>query len=215
MTYLITAGPTREPIDPVRYLTNRSSGKMGYAIAKAGVKKGHRIILISGPTSLDIPDGCDLIPVETAEEMAEAVANWLPHTDVAIFAAAVSDYRVKTYSEQKIKKSPARDEITLELIKNPDLLAEARSKHQYEGLLIGFAAETENVLENAKAKLSRKGCDVILANDVSRPQEGFDADQNNITAVFPEGEQELGTHSKTHLGELIIDLSLELLKKNK
>lgn len=211
MTYLITAGPTREPIDPVRYLTNRSSGKMGYAIAAAAARQGHRVILVSGPTTLDIPDGCDLIPVETAQEMADAVQNWLPKADVAIMAAAVSDYRMKEYQEKKMKKTPEQDGLTLELVKNPDILASARSEHHFQGLLVGFAAETHDVMENARQKLKRKGCDLLLVNDVSRPNEGFDADENTLIALFPDGEErDLGTHCKQSLADKIIALCGEM-----
>lgn len=206
MTFLITAGPTREPIDPVRYLSNHSSGKMGYAIAAAAAKKGHRVILISGPTILNVPDGCDLIPVETAADMSQAVGNWIARADIVIMAAAVADFRPVEYKEQKIKKTPGSDRMTLELIKNPDILVEAKSVHDYEGLLVGFAAETENVLHNAREKLNRKKCDIILANDVSHPGEGFNSDQNTIIAVFPNEEKELGSHSKAHLGGLIVAL---------
>lgn len=213
MTFLITAGPTREPIDPVRYLSNRSSGKMGYAIAGAASHKGCRVILISGPTQIEVPDGCDFIPVETASEMSDAVAHWLPRADVAIMSAAVSDYRIKEYHEQKMKKEDGVDELTLTLVKNPDILAEARSVHGFPGLLVGFAAETENIKENAIKKLERKGCDLILANDVSRPGEGFDSDLNTLLAFYADGEKELGSHTKEHLGEVIIELCDEFLKK--
>jgi len=165
MTFLITAGPTREPIDPVRYISNHSSGKMGYAIAGAASQRGHRVILVSGPTQIDIPDGVDYIPVETAQEMYEMVVKWLDVADVVVCTAAVADYRVADYSEQKIKKSD--DELTLRLVKNPDILGLLRQKHGYRGVLAGFAAETENVVENAKTKLRKKCCDFIFANDVS------------------------------------------------
>ncbi len=213
MTFLITAGPTREPIDPVRYLSNHSSGKMGYAIAAAAAKKGHRVILISGPTILNVPSGCDLIPVETAADMSQAVGNWISRVDVAIMAAAVADFRPVEYQTQKIKKTTETDMMTLELIKNPDILAEARSIHGYGGLLVGFAAETENVLHNAREKLNRKKCDLILANDVSQPNEGFNSDQNTITAVYPDKEVELGSHSKTHLGALILELCEDFVRR--
>ncbi len=212
MTILITAGPTREPIDPVRYLSNYSSGKMGYAIAEAAARDHHRVILISGPTSLEIPSGVDYLPVETADEMAEAVSVWLGVADIAIMTAAVADYRVKDISLQKRKKDPDRDEMTLELIKNRDILAEARSVHQFPGLLVGFAAETESLIENAQAKLARKGCDLLMANDVSNSV--FGSDQNTLVAVFPDRIESLGSHSKAYLGERIIDLCVRLQKEN-
>jgi len=213
MTFLITAGPTREPLDPVRYLSNHSSGKMGYAIAAAAAKKGHRVILISGPTNLDIPDGVDFIPVETAQEMYEAVKGWISNCEIAIFAAAVADFKAASYSEQKIKKSPGQDTMTLELIKNVDILGSVRKNLEYNGLLAGFAAETENVLENARIKLTRKNCDVIFANDVSNQEIGFNSDKNAIHMVTPNKEEFLGQHSKEHLSSLIVNACLALQEK--
>lgn len=204
MTYLITAGPTREPLDPVRYISNHSSGKMGYAIAEAAAKKGNRVILISGPTEIDVPGGVDFIPVKTAVEMAEAVGYWISKAQVAIMTAAVSDYRAKEVSPQKIKKQEGVDELTLQLVKNPDILAEARTKHNFQGFLVGFAAETENLLENAKAKLARKGCDLILANDVSKGV--FGSDQNHLHAVFPDEVEDLGAASKDELAAVIVGI---------
>jgi len=204
MTYLLTAGPTREPLDPVRYLSNHSSGKMGYAIAKAAVKAEHRVILISGPTTIDVPDGVDFIPVETAAEMAEAVAYWISKADVAIMTAAVADFRAKEFSTQKIKKTPGQENLTIELIKNPDILKDARAVNDFQGLLVGFAAETENLIENAQSKLERKGCDLILANDVS--QNVFGSDDNTLIAVYKDRVEELGTNTKERLGELIVKL---------
>lgn len=210
MTLLITAGPTREPIDPVRYLSNHSSGKMGYAIAAAAAKKGHRVILISGPTNIDIPDGVDFIPVETAQEMYEAVKGWISVCEIAIFAAAVADFRIAHYSEQKIKKAVDQDTMSLELVKNIDILGSVREDFGYQGVLAGFAAETENVLENARAKLTRKNCDLIFANDVSKPGIGFNSDQNMIHVITSDTEEPLGQHSKEHLGTLIIEKCLDV-----
>ncbi len=205
MKFLITAGPTQEPIDPVRYLSNRSSGKMGYAIAEAAVKAGHQAVLISGPTGLDIPDGTDYIPVETAREMEEAVQYWIKGCEVAIMTAAVSDYRMDTIAPQKLKKQEGVDTLTLELVKNPDILANIRKDGTYDGILVGFAAETENLIKNAQAKLERKGCDMILANDVSKGQV-FGSDKNTLYAVYSDTVKELGTHSKQHLAHIIISL---------
>jgi phosphopantothenoylcysteine synthetase/decarboxylase len=179
---LVTAGPTREPIDPVRYLTNRSSGKMGYAIADAARHAGHTVLLISGPTSLDVPAGVDFILVETASEMFAAVASFLPRMDAAIFAAAVADYTPAAPASSKIKKSG--DRLSLELVKTKDILGSARSEIGFAGFLVGFAAETENVEANARNKLSAKGCDLIIANDVSRSDIGFDAHENEALLVF-------------------------------
>ena len=148
MNILVTAGPTREALDPVRYLTNRSSGKMGYALANAGAQLGHRVTLVSGPTSLDIPINVDYIPVETAQEMFEAVSIHIAGQDAAIFSAAVADYRPAAFAENKIKKFSER--LMLELVRNADILGSARSEFSYEGILVGFAAETEKLEENAK-----------------------------------------------------------------
>jgi phosphopantothenoylcysteine synthetase/decarboxylase len=182
MKILITAGPTREAIDPVRFLTNRSSGKMGYAIADAAVHAGHQVLLVSGPTSLDVPAGVDFIPVESAAEMYEVVARYLPKMDAAFFAAAVADYTPAHVSGQKIKKEG--DCLSLELVKTRDILGSARQVMGFEGFLVGFAAETEHLEENARAKLEKKGCDLIVANDVSRSDIGFDSEENEALLVF-------------------------------
>jgi len=181
---LVTAGPTREPIDPVRYLTNRSSGKMGYAIADAAAHAGHSVLLISGPTSLDVPEGVDFIPVETAAEMFAAVATYLPRMEAAVYAAAVADYTPAIPATQKIKKSGGS--LSLELVKTKDILGSARSEMGFTGFLVGFAAETENIESNARLKLAAKGCDLIVANDVSRTDIGFDSHENEALLVFPD-----------------------------
>lgn len=182
MKILITAGPTREALDPVRFLTNRSSGKMGYAIADAAVHAGHQVLLVSGPTSLDVPAGVDFIPVESAAEMYEVVARYLPKMDAAFFTAAVADFTPAGFSSQKIKKSG--EKMILELIKTRDILGSARQMMGFLGFLVGFAAETENVEANARMKLEAKGCDLIVANDVSRSDIGFDSDENEAFLVF-------------------------------
>lgn len=208
MTILITAGPTREAIDPVRYLTNRSSGKMGYAIANVAAGKGQRVILISGPTDtgLDVPDGVDFIPVESTAEMYEAVERWIGKADVAIFAAAVADYRPMEEAEQKIKK--VGEEMTLKLVKNPDILGSARGKFLFEGTLIGFAAETENVVENARGKLIRKGCDMVVANDVSRKDIGFDANENEVILVFRDDEESVAKADKHRIAHSVVEVAM-------
>ena len=203
MTVLITAGPTREPIDPVRYLTNKSSGRMGYALAAAAVAAGHRVILVSGPTALDVPEGVDFIPVESAIDMYEAVKHWIGKAGIGIFAAAVADYRPASVPGQKIKKSS--DRMTLELVKNPDILASARTEFDFHGALIGFAAETEKLEEHARIKLEKKGADLIVANDVSRPGIGFDSEQNEILLVYPDRSEPVPPDSKTHLAHIIIE----------
>jgi phosphopantothenoylcysteine synthetase/decarboxylase len=162
---IVTAGPTHEPIDPVRYIANRSSGKQGFAIAAALAAKGARVTLIAGPVALEAPPGVTRIDVQTAREMAAAVEAALP-ADVAILVAAVADWRVES-AGQKIKKDGSGARPTLTLVENPDILAGLASSPKRPKLLIGFAAETENVIENAKAKLTKKGCDWIVANDVS------------------------------------------------
>ena len=202
MKILITAGPTREPLDPVRYLTNRSSGKMGYALAHAAASVGHHVLLVSGPTQLDVPDGVDFLPVETAREMFEAVERHLPLQDIGIFAAAVADYRPAEVSPQKIKKSG--DTLTLELVRNPDIVGSARTAFGFRGTLVGFAAETENVLANAAEKLDRKGCDLVIANDVSQPGIGFDSDRNHVHLVFPDRTRSLPPDEKHHLAHELV-----------
>jgi len=204
MHILITAGPTREAIDPVRYLSNHSSGKMGYAIAGAASHEKHKVTLISGPTDLDVPPGVDFIPVESAQDMYNAVERRINDADAAIFAAAVADYRPANVPEQKIKKTG--DTMTLELVKNPDILASARPVFDYKGILFGFAAETENVIENARGKLIKKRCDCIVANDVSRSDIGFNSSENEITFVFKENEEALPKLEK-------IQVALEIVKK--
>ena len=208
MTILITAGPTREAIDPVRYLTNRSSGKMGYALAEAAQGHGHRVILISGPTLIDVPDGIDFIPIESAADMYQAVEHWIAQADIAVFAAAVADYRPAQIAGQKIKKTG--DTMTLELVRTPDILASARSQFNFPGTLVGFAAETENVEENARGKLKRKNCDLIVANDVSRKDIGFDSSENEVTLVYPDRTAPLPKDSKEHLAHHLIELIEEL-----
>ena len=182
MKILITSGPTREAIDPVRFLTNRSSGKMGYAIADAAVHAGHQVLLVSGPTSLDVPAGVDFIPVESAAEMYEVVARYLPKMDAAFFAAAVADFTPAGVSSQNIKKNG--DKMILEVIKTKDILGSARQRMGFGGFLVGFAAETENLEANARMKLEEKGCDLIVANDVSRSDIGFDSHENEAFLVF-------------------------------
>ena len=181
---------------------------MGYAIAAAAVKAGHRVILVSGPTTIEVPEGVDFIPVETAAEMSEAVGYWITKAEVAIFTAAVADFRAKEVSSQKIKKKVDQESLTIELVKNPDILKEARAVHNFNGLLVGFAAETENLIENAQAKLKRKGCDLILANDVS--ENVFGSDENTLIAVYEDTIEELGTNTKEQLGKVIIKLCDEM-----
>jgi phosphopantothenoylcysteine decarboxylase / phosphopantothenate---cysteine ligase len=178
-TVLITAGPTREKIDPARYLTNRSSGRMGYAMAEAALRRGARVLLVSGPTSIVPPGAAELTRVESAEQMLEAALNLLPQATIVIKTAAVSDYRANTVSPQKIKRKGA---ITLEFEPTPDILKEISARKQSQ-IVVGFAAETENVLENARQKLASKKLDAIVVNDVSREGFGFDSDRNEVTII--------------------------------
>ncbi len=185
MRFLVTAGPTREPIDPVRYLSNRSSGKMGYAIADAAIDAGHEVILISGPVNLDPPRGAELVSVSTSDEMFAAVQQEAPRCDVLVMCAAVADYKPKQFSKTKIKKRDAN--LSLELIPTRDILA-SLPKQDRQFIVIGFAAETENVEANARHKLQEKNCDIVVANDVSRADSGMESDQNEVTILFRNGE---------------------------
>lgn len=189
MRILITAGPTREPIDPVRYLSNRSSGRMGYALAQAAREAGHAVTLVSGPTDLAPPAGANFVPVETAKQMFDAVGGMIKAHEVAIFSAAVADYRPVEVATEKIKKSEPR--ITLELERTPDILGSARVQFGFEGFLVGFAAETQDVLPEAHGKLRRKACDLVVANDVSKPGIGFESNENEVTLCLPGGKAHL------------------------
>ena len=201
---LVTAGPTHEPIDPVRYIANRSSGKQGYAIAIAAAGAGADVVLVSGPVNLPRPQGVTVVDVESARDMLEAVERALP-ADVAIFAAAVADWRVANAGAQKIKKQAGKTTPDLALTENPDILSTiAHRASGRPGLVIGFAAETENVLANAKAKLAKKGCDWILANDVS-PETGImGGDRNTIQLVTASGVEAWPPQSKEDVAATLI-----------
>ena len=208
---LVTAGPTNEYIDPVRFITNKSSGKQGYALAKSLAKKGFNTTLISGPTNLEIDNSINLINVETADEMFKATQNNLP-VDVAIFSAAVADFKVKKKKIEKIKK---QEYSKLELEKNKDIL-DYVSKHNSlrPKLVIGFAAETENVKENAKKKLTEKNCDWIIANDVSNKLIGFDSDFNEVSIFYKNKEiddEKLVMKKKSEISDEIIDRVIKQL----
>ena len=212
MNILITAGPTREALDPVRYLTNRSSGKMGYALAEAARDAGHKVTLISGPVNLSAPDDIELIRIESAKEMFLAVESQISKAAVAIFSAAVADYRPATQATQKIKKSSHR--LTLELEKTEDILGSARQVFGFSGILVGFAAETENLIANAQDKLTRKDCDLVIANDVSQIGIGFDSSENAVTLCFPgEKSMPLPKQSKTLLARELIQQIEQLATK--
>ncbi len=208
MNILVTAGPTREPLDPVRFISNRSSGKMGYELAAAFARADHTVLLVSGPTALDVPDGIDFLPVETAAEMHAAVSHHIGRMDIAIFAAAVADYTPAAIAPQKLKKSA--DTITLELVKTPDILGSARTVFGFTGTLVGFAAETENLEAHARGKLTRKGCDLVVANDVSKPGIGFDSNHNEVLLVYPNHNEALPLASKHDLAHQLVQAILEL-----
>jgi phosphopantothenoylcysteine decarboxylase / phosphopantothenate---cysteine ligase len=212
-TILITAGPTCEDIDPVRFLTNRSSGKMGYALAEAANRRGAHVVLVSGPTDLKIPDGVDWIPVRATEEMHRAVRERAASAQVVIMAAAVSDYRPAAQHDKKLKRNEGS--FTLELEPTPDILAElGREKHGQ--ILVGFAAETNAVAENARGKLVRKGADMIVANDVTQEGAGFDTDTNIVTFYLRDGREiSLPKLSKFEVANQILDRVLEVQKHSK
>ncbi|HSP66171.1 MAG TPA: bifunctional phosphopantothenoylcysteine decarboxylase/phosphopantothenate--cysteine ligase CoaBC [Bryobacteraceae bacterium] len=207
-TVLITAGPTQEPLDPVRYLSNRSSGKMGYALAEAAASRGARVILVSGPVSLAAPAGVELISVRTAAEMRKAVLDHLEPATMIIKAAAVADYQCTNPPRQKVKKTAAR--MSLELDPTPDILAEAGRK-KGDRLLVGFAAETENLIEEARRKLQSKNCDMVVANLVSQAGIGFESDENEVTLVLRTGETiPVPRASKAAIAQRIFDEMLKL-----
>jgi phosphopantothenoylcysteine decarboxylase/phosphopantothenate--cysteine ligase len=204
---LVTAGGTREAIDPVRFLGNRSSGKMGYAIAEAAQNRGARVILISGPTALRSPVGCEFIGITTAEEMRNAVLDRLAEATVVIKSAAVADYRPVVRADQKIKRIGP---LTLELVPTEDILAEVVEKRRPGTLVIGFAAETQNPLEQGRAKLFRKGVDAIVVNDVSRPGLGFDSENNAATFLTTTTAIDLPEMDKRRLADRILDETIAL-----
>ena len=188
MRFLVTAGPTREPIDPVRYISNRSSGKMGYAIAEAALEAGHDVVLISGPVNLTAPRDAKFVSVSTNDEMFDAVHEYADQCDVCILCAAVADYRPANVSDTKIKKRG--EQFSLELIRTRDILDSLGRQSDRQFLLIGFAAETNHVEENAAQKLREKNCDIIIANDVSSAKSGMESDENEVTILFRNGEKE-------------------------
>ena len=212
-TILITAGPTCEDLDPVRYLTNRSSGKMGYALATAAQRRGAHVILVSGPTDLPAPEGVDWVPVRTTQQMRDAVIERAPQATIIIKAAAVSDYRPIAPKSQKMKRGSER--LTLELEPTPDILAElGRTKSTQ--ILIGFAAETENVAASARSKLERKNADMIVANDVTQEGAGFDTDTNVVTLYLrSDREIALPKLTKAEVAEKILNQALELRHQSK
>ena len=208
-TVLITAGPTREKIDPVRYLTNRSSGRMGYALAEAALRRGARVLLVSGPTSINPAGGAELTRVETAEEMWKAVMNLLPESTIVIKTAAVSDYKAKSEAAQKIKRTGP---LTLELEATVDILGEIVRQKESQ-LVIGFAAETQNALENARTKLAKKSLDAIVVNDVSREGIGFDSERNAVTIITHDEVVEVPETTKWEVAQRVLDHVIKLRKR--
>jgi phosphopantothenoylcysteine decarboxylase / phosphopantothenate---cysteine ligase len=184
--FLVTAGPTREPIDPVRYISNRSSGKMGYAITNAALAAGHEVVLISGPVHIDPPRVAQLICVSTSDEMFYAVNQHVCDCDVFVMCAAVADYKPAKISATKIKKRAA--DFSLELVPTRDILV-SLSTQDRQFLVVGFAAETNDVEKNAGRKLQEKNLDIVVANDVSAPDAGMEADENEVTILFRDGER--------------------------
>ena len=211
---LITAGPTREPLDPARYISNRSSGKMGYALARTAYRRGADVTLISGPTALPCPEGVRRFLVQTAEEMRSAVLEHFPAATVILKAAAVADFRPETTSADKVKKEQAT--LSLGLTANPDILQElGEKKNAARQLLVGFAAESSNLLSEGKRKLQKKNLDLIAVNNINREDTGFEVDTNQITLIDHENVIELPLTSKERTADLILDHVLTLLRAQK
>jgi phosphopantothenoylcysteine decarboxylase/phosphopantothenate--cysteine ligase len=210
-TVLITGGPTREKIDPARYLTNRSSGRMGYALAEAALRRGARVLLVSGPTALTPPGAAEVTRVESAEQMRDAVLNLLPQATMVIKSAAVSDYRAKVVSPQKMKR---KGPVTLELEPTDDILKEISARKQAQ-IVVGFAAETENVLENARQKLAAKNLDAIVVNDVSREGIGFDSERNQVTIITHDEVIEVPETTKWEVAQRVLDQVVRIRQRRK
>ncbi|MDK9707691.1 MAG: bifunctional phosphopantothenoylcysteine decarboxylase/phosphopantothenate--cysteine ligase CoaBC [Desulforhopalus sp.] len=209
--FLVTAGPTREPIDPARYLSNRSTGKMGYAVAQAASRRGAEVLLVSGPSSLPCPPGVSLLKVQTAQQMCEAVLASAAEQAVIVKAAAVADYRPATVSEHKVKKENIAKELILE--RNPDILLELGKRKTPGQILVGFAAESTNLLEEGRRKLKSKNLDLIAVNDISGESTGFEVESNQILLVSATGTETLPHTSKLHSADLLLDRIKQLLPK--
>jgi phosphopantothenoylcysteine decarboxylase/phosphopantothenate--cysteine ligase len=209
--FVVTAGPTREPIDPIRFLSNRSSGKMGYAIAAAAIDAGHEVILISGPVCLTPPRGARLIRSMTSYEMNDAVQTALPECDVLVMCAAVADYKPARISATKIKKR--EENFSLELVPTRDILRSLPAQHRC--FVVGFAAETNDVEEHARAKLAAKNCDMLVANDVSDPAVGMERDENAVTVFCRGGETKSISHaSKKKIARELVKIILREREKS-
>lgn len=206
---VITAGPTREPIDPVRFISNHSSGKQGYAIARAAVELGAETVLVSGPVSLPVPPGVQMMPVETAQEMLDTCAGEIP-ADIAIFTAAVADWRVAVEAPEKLKKT-GDGPPSLVLAENPDILATIARSAKRPHIVVGFAAETERVTEHAAQKLKKKGCDLIVANDVSRDSGVFGGDRNTVHLVSASGIEDWPQMSKDEVAQKLMERLAQML----
>ncbi|MEZ8018214.1 phosphopantothenoylcysteine decarboxylase [Vibrio splendidus] len=208
---LITAGPTREAIDPVRYITNHSSGKMGYALAEAAAKQGATVTLISGPVSLATPNKVNRIDVDSAQQMFDAVSANAAQHDIFISCAAVADYRPETIADQKLKKVDGKDDMTIQMVKNPDIVASVASMTEGRPFTVGFAAETQDVEKYARDKLERKNLDMICANDVSVEGQGFNSSSNELHLYWKDGDKSLPLDSKDTLGFQILDQIQQLI----
>ncbi|MHC0046122.1 bifunctional phosphopantothenoylcysteine decarboxylase/phosphopantothenate--cysteine ligase CoaBC [Vibrio campbellii] len=208
---LITAGPTREAIDPVRYISNHSSGKMGFALANAAAQLGAKVTLVSGPVSLNTPAGVERINVASAQEMHDAVMAHAPSHDAFISCAAVADYRPENVASQKLKKTENNDQMAINMVKNPDIVATVANMTEQRPFTVGFAAETNDVETYARGKLVKKNLDMICANDVSVEGQGFNSNDNAITLFWPEGEQALALESKEALSFRILEKMHELM----
>jgi len=202
---LVSAGPTYEDIDPVRFLGNRSSGKMGFAIAAAAVARGAQVTLVAGPVHLSTPEGVRRVDVRSAAQMHRAVMDALP-VDVYIGAAAVADFSPRVVAANKIKKTQGREQLTLELVRTRDILADVAGSAQRPRLVLGFAAETDQVEAHARAKLTRKRIDLIAANRVGAPGTGFESDENTLDVIWSGGSQRLGPTDKPQLAQALLDV---------
>ena len=209
---MVTAGPSREALDPVRYISNRSSGKMGYAIAQAAQKRGAEVTLLSGPVAIEAPLGVKLVPFTTTQELLDRASELAREQDLLIQAAAPADYRAKEVAPQKIKKQGG-EPMTFTLVENPDVAATLGKAKRSGQVFVGFAAETNEVLAHAKDKLARKNLDMIVANDVTRPGAGFDVDTNIVTLITKDGQEALPMMSKAEVAQRILDRALALRRE--
>lgn len=209
---MVTAGPSREALDPVRYISNRSSGKMGYAIAQAAQKRGAEVTLLSGPVAIEAPQGVKLVPFTTTQELLDRASELAQEQDLLIQAAAPADYRAKEIAPQKIKKQGG-EPMTFTLVENPDVAATLGKAKRSGQVFVGFAAETNDVLTHARDKLARKNLDMIVANDVTRPGAGFDVDTNIVTLITKDGQEALPMMSKAEVAQRILDRALALRRE--